>query len=139
MAAERQISRTLTGASYPTDYLAAVIDDLQEAETAVIALQEAGFLAKHIVLITNDQAASIIQEYAHHHSFLQSIKMIIAVVASDEGEYPLFYAHQVRQGRHILYVYAPRYHLVECAQAILKTHHAHMMKFFGRWTITHLW
>lgn len=128
----------LLGVTYPTDYVIAVIDDLVEAEHAVEALQQAGFEAKDITLFKNEQIVKIFQTCDAHHNPLKSIKSVIASVASDEGDYHVFYAAEGRDGHHLLTIYAPRLVLVDRAYEILKLHHAHMMKFFGRWTVTTL-
>jgi hypothetical protein len=131
-------TRTLLGETYPTDYVIAVIDDLTEAEHAVQTLEHAGFEAKHIMLFKNEQIVKIFQAYDAHHNPLKSIKSVIASVASDEGDYHVFYAAEGKDGHHLLAIYAPKIALVDRAYEILKLHHAHTMKFFGRWTVTTL-
>jgi len=67
---EYHFSKTLSGAIYPTGYVTAIIDNLGEAEKAIIDLRKGGFDIKDIVLVTNDQAARIVNEYDQKHNLL---------------------------------------------------------------------
>jgi hypothetical protein len=131
-------TRTRLGVVYPTDYITSVIDELFEAKHAIGALRQAGFEERHIVLFTNEQIVKIFQAYDADHNLLKSITSVIASVASDEGDYHIFYAAAGKEGHHLLTVYAPKLDLVDRAYDILKQHHAHTMKFFGRWAVTTL-
>lgn len=129
---------TLAGVFYPTNYITAVIDDLDEATLASVDLQQVGFATNDIVFDTNLQAFERIQSYKQRHGLLKSFMSFVASVASDEADVYLLYALEAAQGHHLLNVYAPKPELVERAHRILKAHHAHTMKFFGRWTVADL-
>src|SRR6266581_1044558 len=124
---EYHFSKTLSGAIYPTGYVTAIID-----------LQKVGFDIKDIVLVTNDQAARIVNEYDQKHNLLKSLMSVLASLTSDEGDYYTFYANEVKKGHHILNVRASDDEHINRARDILKAHHAHVIKHFGRLTITNL-
>jgi hypothetical protein len=136
---DNPFSPSITGTIYPTDYMTGIIYDLEDAEKAVEALEQAGFDAKQIVLFTSQQALEKLQESQKQQSLLRKIMGVIASVASDTaGEYYLLYEKAAREGQHILNIYAPTPELQNHAHTILKAHHGHTIKFFGQWTVKDL-
>jgi len=134
--ADNPFSPSTTGTIYPTDYMTGIIYDLEDAEKAVEALEQAGFDAKDIVLFTSQQAIEKLQESQKQQGFLRKIMGVVASVASDTaGEYYLLYEKAAREGQHILNVYAPTPEQQNSAHTILKAYHGHTIKFFGQWAV----
>ncbi len=134
--ADNPFNPSITGSIYPTDYMTGIISELEDAEKAIEALQQAEFDANHIVLFTSQQAMQKLQESQQHPSFLKKMMGVLASVASDTGgQYYLLYEKATREGQHILNVYAPRLEQQDRAHTILKAHHGHTIKFFGQWAV----
>ncbi len=124
-------------ASYPRHQVVSVIDNLQEAEQAVKALQDAGYNAKDIRLISYQDFIEAFRELQQQHSSLSRLVHIF-LKSYDEGFAGEMYLQQAQQGHAILTVHIPEPEQMNQVRDILVNYHAHLIKYFGRWTITDL-
>ncbi|HLZ64323.1 MAG TPA: hypothetical protein VKR06_45925 [Ktedonosporobacter sp.] len=138
MAAHLPFTKVLTGMQYPTDHVVAALSERFEAARIAEELLHYGFAPQHIRLIPSEKAQNLFASYHNDHRLLKSLKEFIAQVASDEGDYYLAYEREAQHGDDLMAIYAPRPPLVDRACDVLKAHHAHAMKFFGRWTVSPL-
>jgi hypothetical protein len=88
-------------------YLAAVIDDLQEAEQAVKELEQAGWKPGDVRLFQGKPAVQKIDAIEEHHTLPERIAAAVRSVSSDEGPISESYEAEAEQGHQILAVYAP--------------------------------
>lgn len=133
---DNPFSPSSTGTIYPTDYMAGIIYDLEDAEKAIEALEYAGFDAKHITLFTSQQVIEKLQQSQQQQGLLRKIMGVVASVTSDTaGQYYLLYEKAAQEGQHILNVYTPTPELQNQAHTILKAHHGHTITFFGQWAV----
>jgi hypothetical protein len=121
--------------SLPTNHLIGVIDQLQEAEQAVQALQDAGYAAQDILLIPSQAFIEGIQERQQQSSrFANAVHIFFA---STEESYPGdVYLQQAQRGAQVLAVYAPTVEQAQQIAPILSKYHIQLLKYFGRWATT---
>ncbi len=130
---------TPAGSVYPKDYLVAVFDDLQDAEKAVQALRDAGFGAEDIRLLRGQELIERFQnvENVEKKQNLLS-RLASAFRGAEEGADTAAYLEEARRGHSILNVYAGKAERAEQISNILTRYHAHLIKYYGNWTITNL-
>ncbi len=121
--------------SLPTNYVIGVIDQLREAEQAVQTLQNTGYTAQDMLLISSQDFVEAIQQRRQHTSAFK--RAIHAFSVSSEESFPAdMYLHQAQRGAYVLAVYAST---GEQAQQIAQKLHAypvHHLKYFSQWAIT---
>ncbi|MBA2677918.1 MAG: hypothetical protein H0U76_05925 [Ktedonobacteraceae bacterium] len=120
----------------PTNYVIGAIDQLQEAQQAVQALQDAGYAAPDILLISSQDFIEAIKQREQQKisSFEKAAHKFF--ISSDEG-FPMdTYLQQVQRGAHILAVYTSTADQAQQIAQILNKYHAHQLNYFSRWTTT---
>jgi hypothetical protein len=132
----RRDARLHEGTRYPTDHLMAIIRDTQSAERVAEALHGAGFA--DVVLFHGQQALQAIEANERRESPLRRSWERVSVELSDETDDRRRYLGALRQGHSVVMVYARQLSQVDQATGILVAHRAHVIQFFGRWTITEL-
>ena len=129
---------TLVGQWHTEHYVAAVIDDLSEAEQAVKDLEQAGWKPEDVRLFQGKPAVQKIDALEGHHSLGERIAAAVRSATSEEGPISEIYQAEAQRGHQIVAVYAHTPEYVERARTILAQHHAHAVEYFGSWVITDL-
>ncbi|HEU5229595.1 MAG TPA: universal stress protein [Ktedonobacteraceae bacterium] len=124
------------GAAYPKDYVIAAIDDESEARQAMRELEDAGIAAENIHFFTSRQVLESAEDTAVTRSPLSRLADVFQAVASDDDAHVLIYVEEARRGRNIINVLAENSEQVQTISDILVKHHAHNIKYFGRWAVT---
>jgi hypothetical protein len=132
--------QTLVGSLYPTNYIVAVFDDLEDAKQAVRAFHDRGYEENTVrVMDAQETLARIEQLDAQKNPFQRFFSSFQG--ATDETGADV-YRFEATQGHHILYVRACASSIRTCStreigqiRAILKAHRAHTVKFFGTWAV----
>jgi hypothetical protein len=119
----------------PTNHVIGVIDQLQEAEQAVQALQDAGHAAQDMLLLSSQAFIEAIQQRQQQTSaFKQAIHTFFA--SSDDGFPGDLYFQEAQKGVHVLAVYASTKEQAQQIAQELYVYHVHHLKYFSRWTTT---
>jgi adenosine/AMP kinase len=111
------------------------IDQLQEAEQAVQALQDAGYAASDILLISNQDFIEAIQQRKQQTSSFEKAAHKF-FISSDEGFPADVYLQQVQRGTQIVAVYTSIANQAQEIAQVLGRYHAHQLNYFSRWTTT---
>lgn len=138
MTKPSQFLGTLVAEWHTEHYLAAVIDDLAEAEQAVQDLEQAGWKPEDVRLFRGKPAVQKIDKIEEHHTLPERLAAAVRSMSSEEGPISESYEAEAEQGHQILAVYAPGHEQVERARQILARHQAHALEYFGSWVITDL-
>ncbi len=136
MTSPSEFLGTLVADWHTEQYLAAVSDDLNQAEQAVRALEEAGWPPQEVRLFQGKPVVQKIDAIEERHSLPERLAAAVRSVASDEGPISEIYETEAEQGHQILTIYAPEQAQVERARQILERHQAHALEYFGSWVIT---
>ncbi|HLV97418.1 MAG TPA: hypothetical protein VKT82_01965 [Ktedonobacterales bacterium] len=128
----------LVGDWHTEHYVAGVIDDLDEAEQARSALEQAGWKADEVRLFRGKPAVQKIEQIEAERSLPERLAATVRGATSDEGPISEVYETEAEQGHQILAVYAHDPAEVERARRILAAHQAHALEYFGSWVITDL-
>ena len=121
--------------SLPTNYVIGVIDQLQEAEQAVQALQNAGYAVQDMLLIPSQDFIEAIKQRRQQTSAFKRVMHAFSV-SSDEGFPADLYLQQAQRGAHMLAVYASRGEQAQQIVQELHAYHVHHLKYFSQWTTT---
>lgn len=132
--------QTLIGSLYPTNYIVAVFDDLQEARQAARALYDAGYEEQTVRLMDAQESLAKIQELEARKNPFQRFFSSFQGATDETGAQ--IYCLEAELGHHLLYVRACASSIRTCStreigqiRAILKAHRAHTVKFFGTWAV----
>lgn len=129
---------TLLGDWHTEQYIAAVIDDLNQAERARQALEQAGWKPEDVRLIRGKPAVEKIETIEEHRSLPERLGAAVRGTTSEEGPISEAYEAEAEQGHQILAASAADPEQVEQARQILARHQAHDVEYFGSWAITDL-
>jgi hypothetical protein len=129
---------TLVGDWHTEHYVAGVIDDVNEAEQARRALEQAGWKPADVRLFRGKPAVERLENIVEHRSIPERIAAAVRGATSDEGPISEVYEAEAEQGHQILAVYAHAPADVERARHLLAAHGAHELEYFGSWVITDL-
>ncbi len=121
--------------SLPTNHVIGVIDQLQEAEQAVQSLQNAGYAAQDILLISSQAFIEAIQQRRQQSSSFKRASHAF-LVSSDDGFPAELYLQQAQRGSHVLAVYASTGEQAQQIVQELQAYHVHHLKYFSQWTTT---
>lgn len=132
---EPHLAQGVPGSIYPKGYVVGVVDDLQEAEQEIRALQDAGFALEDIHLDRSEEMLRREAELAGPRSWRQRFRVAFQW-GTDEGPDIQTYFQEARRGHHILSVRAHLARHIDQIYAIMTTYHTHQIKHFGAWTIT---
>lgn len=132
-AHDSHFPQSSSGSWYPKDYVVGVIDDLQEAQRAQQAFQMAGYTAEEIRLMKSEEVTHKAQELEEEKNPFQRFLSSFQGVTDETGVH--VYEREAQKGHHILYVRADREEEVEAIAALMQRYHAHIVKFFGSWSV----
>ena len=122
----------LFGVFYPTRYIIAVFENAAQAEQAVAAVKQAGYEARHA---TPQLALERAHEYLHQRSPAQRVE---GAISSDEKDAMQEYIALAEQEQHLVDVYVPQEPEVVQVEAILESHGAGHMHYYGAWDVEDL-
>jgi hypothetical protein len=136
-AARREDAQPDEPVRYPTNHVLAVLDTEEQLTAAVEALIGGGFLDSEVHVRTGTAAADRLNESTGRGG-LAGLAVRIAErlgIEDDEMANKDEYERALRDGRFLLRVATPTEEQKERASQILHEHGAHMVRFFGRFTI----
>lgn len=131
------------GSLYPINYVVGVIDDLQEAQKAAQAFNNAGYDASTTRLMESQEAIAKLQELEGRKNRFQRFFSSFQATTDETGAD--IYRFEARQGHHILFVRACASTIRACSlgeiqqiSTLMERFHAHAIKFFGFWAVEDL-
>jgi hypothetical protein len=124
-------SRLHDSLHYPLGHLVGILPTADEAEQAAENLYDAGFTDIEIL-----EGPGAIESTEHAASPLARAWKRLSVYLSDEADAMRAAADALRHGHAIVMVYASGKAEQGQAESILRSHGAHGLTYFGRWTIT---
>lgn len=132
--------QTPIGSLYPINYVVGVIDDLQEAQQAAKAFNDAGYDASTTRLMESQEAVAKLQELEGRKNLFQRFCSSFQATTDETGAD--IYRFEARQGHHILFVRACSSTIRSCSiheiqqiSDLMDRFHAHAIKFFGFWAV----
>ncbi len=126
--------RAFPAAPYPRKYIHCVFDNVQDVASAVQALQDAGYAAADIhVMSGRDFTGAIEQQYMQQGGLFQSLTHLFFDYGFDDT-----YLHEARRGHHILSVRPVGYEQIMKVRDVLVRYQAHLMKYIDTWTMADL-
>ena len=129
--------QTFPMAPFPRKYVHCVIDDLQQAEQAVQALQDAGCEAREIRLFASQEFVAAVKHRLQQNSRFS--EMLFRFFASTDDGFPGdVYMHEAQLGHLILFVHLKGSVQVKQMSDLLTLYSAHYIKYIGTWTVTDL-
>lgn len=139
-AYDPKFPQALIGSLYPTNYIVAVFDDLQEAKQAARAFYTAGYEEKTVRVMDAQETLTKIQELDARKNPFQRFFSSFQGATDETGAE--VYRFEATLGHHLLYVRACASSIRTCStreigqiRAILRAYHAHTVKFFGTWAV----
>ena len=118
-------ARTLPTTPFPRKHVHSAFNDRQDALRAVLALQQAGFDARDMYLLTYTDYAEAL---GRGQSFFSSVTSMDLDV----------YLDAARQGRTMLAVHLAHAGQMEQVRDLLAPHGAHLVRYVDTWTVAHL-
>ena len=124
--------------SYPTNRVVGTIADGERARAAIEALLAAGVDQADIDVLHGDQDLHRLDPQGREHGFFAQFQRTLIRLAGPVEEYAQLRHHveDVRAGRFVIMVLAKDQHRRDLAAAILNTHGATFLGFYGRWAWT---
>ncbi len=122
------------GSWQPQDCLVSVIDDPAEALQAADDLHAAGFDKDDVRLFLGQEVVDHDSDIMEHRSSLKNLVYMLSNI-SDAVTMAQDYLDEARQGHQILAVHAPDAERAKQAYASVMRHHAHQVRYYGRWTV----
>ena len=121
--------------SYPTNRVVGTVADANNAQTAIDALLEAGFDREDIDILHGEADVHRLDPTGTEHGFLAQFQRTLIRTAGPAEEYRHLTRHveDVRAGRFVIMVLAPRREQRMVAADILNAHGAEFIGFYGRW------
>ena len=131
------VQQTFPTPPFPRKYVHSVIDDLQQAEQAVQALQDAGCEARDIRLLASQEFVAAVEHRLQQQSHFS--EMLFRFFASTDDGFPGdVYLHEAQLGHLILLVHLKSIEQMEQVRDLLTLYRAHYIKYIGTWTVTDL-
>lgn len=121
----------------PEDCLVSVINDPEEAVRALDDLRAGAFEVDDVHLFLAQEVIGIDSAIIDHRGFLKKVVYAVTNI-SDDAALAEDYLNQARQGHQILVVHAPDIERAKQAYTIIKRHHAHQVRYYGRWVVRDL-
>ena len=124
--------------SYPTNRVVGTIADGESARAAIEALLEAGIDRADIDVLHGDKALHRLDPQGREHGFLAQFQRTLIRLAGpvEESAHLRHHVEDVRAGRFVIMVLAKDYEKRDLVAAILNTHGASFIGFYGRWAWT---
>jgi len=121
--------------AYPTNRVVGTIGKADQAQTAVDALLQAGFVREDIDILHNEEDLQRLDPTGAAHGFLaQFHRTLIRTFDLEEFKQLTQYADAVRRGLFVIMVLAKRRSLRLRAAEILHQYGADFVEFYGRWS-----
>lgn len=133
-AHDPRFPQTPSGSLYPRNYVVGVIDNLQEAQEAVKAFEQAGYDPREIRLFESGEALQKVQELEEGKNWLQRFLSSFQDATDETGV--SIYQESAEQGKQILHVRAHSAEDVDKISALMVKYHAHAIKFFSPWSVS---
>jgi uncharacterized protein len=120
---------------YPTDRVVGTIDDVKEVRAAIEALSQAGFAQGDVEVLHGEDGLTRLDPTGAEHGFLARFQRTLIRTAGPMEEYKHLMRHveDVRAGRFVVMVLAKASAQRRTAAAILSSHGAEFIGFYGRW------
>lgn len=132
--------QTPSGSLYPTNYIVCVFDKLEDGQQALQAFHDAGYEEDTVRLMGADETVAKVSELEKRKNPFQRFFSSFQGATDETGAE--IYLLEAKEGHHILYVRACATSMRTCntdeisgIRAILKDHHARIVKFFGTWAV----
>lgn len=120
--------------AYPTNRVVGTITDAAAARRAVDALAAAGFAPDAIDVLHGKQDLHRLDPTGEEHGlFARLQRALINAASGSEIKHLNYHVDDVRAGKSVLMVVAPDDRSRDRAAAILHTHGAEFVGFYGRW------
>jgi hypothetical protein len=139
-AYDPKFPQTPIGSLYPTNYIVAVFDDLEDAQQAARAFYAAGYEENTVRVMDAQEALTKIQELDARKNPFQRFFSSFQGATDETGAE--VYRFEATLGHHLLYVRACASSIRTCStreigqiRSILKTYRAYTVKFFGTWAV----
>jgi uncharacterized protein (TIGR02246 family) len=120
---------------YPTNRVVGTIAEAKDADAAVEALVEAGFDRPSIDVLRGEDGLRRLDPTGAEHGVLERLQRAVIRMGAHVEEYQHLMRHveDVRAGRCVVMVLAPRLEARTVAADILNAHGAEFVGFYGRW------
>ena len=120
---------------YPTNRVVGTIADAEHADAAVNALMEAGFDRTSIDVLNGEDDLTRLDPTGTEHGVLERLQRALIRAGRPVEEYQHLMRHveDVRAGRWVIMVLAPKREARTIAGDILSAHGAEFVGFYGRW------
>jgi uncharacterized protein (TIGR02246 family) len=120
---------------YPTNRVVGTIADAEHADAAVKALAEAGFDRQSIDVLHGDEDLSRLDPTGAEHGVLERLQRALIRTGGPAEEYKhlMHHVEDVRAGRFVIMVLAPKREERTVAADILNEYGAEFVGFYGRW------
>jgi uncharacterized protein (TIGR02246 family) len=120
---------------YPTNRVVGTVSDASSAEAAITSLLHAGFDEASIDVLHGEGGVQRLDPGGTRHGFLAQFQRTLLRAAAQTEEYKHLIHHvdDVKAGRFVIMVLAPRREQREVAADILNAHGAEFVGFYGRW------
>lgn len=121
--------------SYPTNRVVGTITDARGAEAAITALLQSGFGREDIDILHGDTGVQRLDIDGAEHGFLAQFQRTLIRTGAHAEEYRHFANHlaDVRAGRYVIMVLAPKREHRMLAADILNSNGSEFVAFYGRW------
>ena len=121
---------------YPTNRIVGTAADARSAEAAIAALLQAGFGTDDIDILHGEEGMHRLDPGGAEHGFLAQFQRTLLRIAApmEEHKHLAHHVEDVKAGRFVIMVLAPRREQREVAAGILNKHGAEFVGFYGRWS-----
>lgn len=116
---------------YPTNKVVGIIDDVEDARVALHDLQEAGFTADQIRVLTGKEGAHRIDPRGDQHGLFAHMLRSIQKLGDYEIPHATRHEQEMLAGHFGIGVTVRRKKNRDKALHILKSHHGHFINFYG--------
>ena len=116
---------------YPTDHLFGIIDEPDQAGSAIVALRSAGIDDDSVSTFHGDAGAIRIDASGSSHGLFARLIRISQAMSMD-GDQSQRYEDEARNGHTVIAVHIDDDDVRDQALGILKTHHGHYINYYRR-------
>jgi uncharacterized protein (TIGR02246 family) len=120
---------------YPTNRVVGTVADAKNAQAAIAALLQGGFESDDIDILHGEEAVHRLDPGGAEHGFLAQFQRTLLRTAAPVEEYKhlMHHVEDVKAGRFVIMVLAPRREQRVVAAGILNANGAESVGFYGRW------
>jgi uncharacterized protein (TIGR02246 family) len=120
---------------YPTNRVVGTIADAKGANEAVTALRKAGFNQDSVDVLSGEEDLIRLDPTGTEHGILERLQRAVIRMGGSAEEYRHLMRHveDLRAGRWVIMVLAPKRETRTIAGDILSAHGAEFVGFYGRW------